>query len=352
MAKKVTRYEEQHSRNIERQSVKVASIFDDLAKEAGRIGWAARNTTEPFTFNKNKASLISVKKAVRESLSRVEKSVLSAVEVEWSLSNKKNDDIALSVASQHTEVLRQLLGRNTEALEAFQKRKIDGITLSDRVWRLEDKVLSEIEASIDVALKSGTSAAQLSRLVRQYMVEPDKLFRRVRDERGALQLSKNAKLFHPGQGVYRSSRANALRLARTEVNMAYRTADNVRWDDMDFIRGYEVKRSNNPYPCPICEALKGTYPKEFVFLGWHPNCRCYTVPVLGDADEFITRELLKLEGKEPPPFSAKEIPMPDNFISYVQNNSASLLNSADNGAEPYYLKINKEFLSKQGIWVG
>ena len=61
--------------------------------------------------------------------------------------------------------------------------------------------------------------------------------------------------YHPGQGVYRSSYKNALRLAATETNKAFRTADYERWQNMDFVTGIEVERSpTNHGPCPVCDA--------------------------------------------------------------------------------------------------
>jgi rubrerythrin len=261
MSRKVIRYEEQHRRNIERQAANVERLFNDYSTEAGKIGWAARNRPEPFSWQGNRALRAEAGKVVRGIIKDIEKNVLSAVEVEWLLSEKKNDDIAKELLSEQLQILRQYIGHNENALEAFKRRKIDGLNLSDRLWKLEDKMLVELESAIDVSLKTGTSAQQVAREIKRYLNEPERLYRRVRDERGVLQLSKNAKLFHPGQGVYRSSKANALRLARTEINMAYRTADNLRWDEMDFVYGYEVLRSSNPYECPICEALKGRYPK-------------------------------------------------------------------------------------------
>ena len=62
---------------------------------------------------------------------------------------------------------------------------------------------------------------------------------------GKLALSKNAKAFHPGQGVYRSSYKNAMRLTRTETNAAYRLADQDRWQRMDFVVGMRVHKSKN-----------------------------------------------------------------------------------------------------------
>lgn len=347
MADKGKKFEERHRRNIEQQSKKISAMFDDAAMEAARIGRYGRNSTAPFTFNK--ALKTDAKKVVRELLRGLDASIKSAVEVGWLLSDQKNDELVRSSLNNAPELIRSFLGHNASALAAFNARKIDGLTFSDRVWRLEDKVMKELESAIDVSLEKGKSAEQLGREVRQYLKDPEKLFRRVRDTRGVLQLSKSAKLFKPGQGVYRSSRANALRLARTEINMSYRTADNIRWEELDFILGYEVKRSNNPYPCPICEALKGIYPKEFNFIGWHPNCRCYTVPVLTDIEDFIEAELMRISGKEVAK-PVNNIQMPVSFTDYIQRNLTALYRSTDNGTEPYFLRLNKEYLSKIGVY--
>lgn len=107
----------------------------------------------------------------------------------------------------------------------------------------------------------------------------------MRDEKGVLRLSKAAKAYHPGRGVYRSSYKNALRLTATENNMAYRTADHLRWQQLDFVLGIEIKLSNN-HPCDdICNELAGVYPKDFKFVGWHPFCRCFSVPKLATREQ-------------------------------------------------------------------
>ena len=143
---------------------------------------------------------------------------------------------------------------------------------------------------MDVGIRNGLSADDMSQELRQYLKYPDKLFRRVRDEHGELQLSKRAAAFHPGRGVYRSSYKNARRLAATETNIAYMTADYERWQQLDFVVGIEIKLSNNhtlngmPFT-DICDKLKGRYPKDFKFTGWHPHCRCRAVTILKTDDE-------------------------------------------------------------------
>ena len=114
----------------------------------------------------------------------------------------------------------------------------------------------------------------------------------MRDEKGILRLSKAAKMYHPGRGVYRSSYKNALRLTQTEINMAYHSADHERWSQTDWIIGVRVSLSNNhtlngiPFH-DICDDVKGVYPKDFKFVGWHPKCRCHATPELAKREERI-----------------------------------------------------------------
>ena len=104
---------------------------------------------------------------------------------------------------------------------------------------------NDIEMGLDVGLRNGLSADEMSRDLRQYLQHPDMLFRRVRDEHGNLVLSQRAKAYHSGQGVYRSSYMNARRLAVTETNIAYRTSDYERMQQLDFVVGVEIRLSNN-----------------------------------------------------------------------------------------------------------
>jgi hypothetical protein len=125
--------------------------------------------------------------------------------------------------------------------------------------------------------------------------------------------------YHPGQGVYRSATQNALRLARTEINKAYHTADYLRWQKMDMVVGYRIRPSERFYTavCPICQSLAGVYPKNFVFTGFHCNCRCTCVPIMISDSEFEKM----LNGQD---FSAKQPDLPNNFKKWVKENSGKI----------------------------
>ena len=202
--------------------------------------------------------------------------------------------------------------------------------LSERVWKHLSQYKGELELGLDLSIGKGKSANEIARDLKQYLNEPDRLFRRVRDKHGNLHLSKNAQNYHPGQGVYRSSFKNAQRLARTETNRAYHEASWRKYQEWDFVVGYEVRLSNNPKHCPFCSAMAGKYPKEFKFFGWHPNCRCTTIPILAkDIDDVLESEKIT------------ELPKP---MRDWLNDNADKIEKAKN--KPWFVVENGEFLGK------
>jgi len=193
---------------------------------------------------------------------------------------------------------------------------------------------------------------RMSRDVRRYLRNPDKLFRRVRDKHGNLRLSKAAKAYHPGRGVYRSSYRNALRLTATENNMAYRTADHLRWQQQPFVVGIEIKLSNN-HTCKgvigrfvdICDDLAGVYPKDFKFVGWHPHCRCYCVPKQASKEEFMEYQQRLLNGEDVSNYHFKgEVKdLPRNFKDWYTDNTDRIARAK---TQPYFLRDNQKLIEK------
>ena len=172
-----------------------------------------------------------------------------------------------------------------KAADEFINRKIRGLKLSERVWRLEPGIKAQIETVLQLAILDGRSSIETANDLKMYLKEPDRLFRRVRDEKGRLQLSKAARTYHPGVGVYRSSFANANRLARNEINNAYRAAHWQQIQELDFVTGIKINLSNNHPVTDICDTLKGIYPKSFRWHGWHVQCRCNMTTILCSQEE-------------------------------------------------------------------
>jgi len=297
------------------------------------------NPDKSFQFSDHKSLSPEATKILQNLYSKIYNEIKNGIKSEWNNANDINDKL-IKILVTNIDDYPQYFQRNEAARQMYTARVgRDGLNLSQRIWRNVSQFKEEIEMAFDVGLSDGRSAAELSRDIRKYLNEPEKLFRRVRDTRGNLQLSKNAKAYNPGQGVYRSSYKNSMRVARTEINMAYRNADILRWQQLDFVVGYEVHRSStNPYECPICEQLQGKYPKSFIFTGWHPQCRCYVTPVMMTQEEFVKVQKQILKGEKPNIKSKNEVrDLPDGFKRYIQDNKDRIQNAK---SLPYFIKDN------------
>lgn len=352
--KKTTRfsiqsYDNTHYRQTEQYASAIDALFDrattEIAKAASKGEY---DPNKPFSFADYPGVQSVMQQVTSQLASRLTTTIETGSEREWLFACKKNDGFVASImdtSKLSKAQLRKMQDRNLDALDTFQKRKVEGMNLSQRVWKYVGQYREQMETAIDVGLGEGRSAQQLARDVKQNLKDPNRLFRRVRDKRGNLVLSKAARAFHPGQGVYRSSVKNAQRLARSEINMAYRESDFLRWQQLDFVVGFEIKRSNHEplCKCKTCERLVGRYPKTFKFKGWHPQCMCYAVPILMDEETFDENELGDLKaalfGTEYKKLQAKNLvtDVPDGFKEWVKEHEEAQKNW---GSTPYFIKDN------------
>lgn len=354
---KTDKWERQHRADMARIERQVLAIYEAAAREAAAIGMTVGDLTgDLFTFDRYPITKERIERLINDMHDRLETVVVNGVNSQWTLANNKNNELCRRVFGEAMNSLtlqqqRRYFNNHDAAREAFLARKEAGLGLSDRVWRYSDLYRHEIELGLDVGLRAGTSADELTRELRSYLKYPDKLFRRVRDEHGQLVLSQAAKDFHPGQGVYRSSYMNARRLAATETNMAYRTADYDRYQDLDFVVGIEVHLSNN-HNCKgvpagayydICDELQGKYPKDFKFTGWHPHCRCYVTTILKTDKEIAADNERIMAGLEPSEESENEVMvLPKGFVDWQY---ANVERAKNHYTMPYFVHDNPQYIN-------
>lgn len=340
-----------HYRATEQYANAVDNLFAVATEEIARAASKADfNPDKPFTFD----DYPKVKSAMQTIVAGLTKKVQTVVETgsrkQWLFSCKKNDAFIKSVfdtTKLKKSDLKQMMDKRLDALATFQGRKVAGMNLSQRVWKYTTQFREQIEHALDVGLGEGRSAQELSRDVRQNLKDPNRLFRRVRDKRGNLVLSKAAQAFHPGQGVYRSSYKNAMRLTRSEINMAYRESDYQRWQALDFVVGFEIMRSNHEplCKCSTCEKLVGRYPKTFKFVGWHPQCMCFAIPIMEDfysegrRNDRVNRLKAALNGTTAKKYISPETidKMPDGFNEWVDAHKDIQKNWS---STPYFIRDN------------
>ena len=338
-------HDKQHVLRLLNQQGQVKRIFDDFTRRSGLLltKWTEKNTDNVWVRN------ASLEKQIDKLLTELHDNLLIDINNNttgaWEASNLKNDDLLkafikdmalpeLIGKSKFEELEKGMFAHNMEALKAFQQRKIEGLTLSDTVWKSVDGAKQNLEYYLSSGISTGRPAASIASDIRQLLQDPDKRFRRVRNDEGKLILSKPMQDYHPGQGIYRSSYKNALRVAATETNMAYHTADYERWSNQGFILGIEVHRSkSNKGPCAICDPMVGKYPKDYKFKGQHPWCICQAVPIMLEGEEYID---YLLTGVVPE----------DKIIKTVPQSAIDFVNAKETNKNQWFVKENKKYLIK------
>lgn len=350
-------YERQHIANLARYGKMIDEIFRAATREAAAIGVLVQNfdKSRVFSFADYPITHERVHSLLSRLASGIETAVVNGIEAEWTLANNKCSALSQRVFGNNVGRLtqaqyRRYFSSNDDARQAFLARKEQGLNLSERVWRYTNDFKSDIELGLDVGIRSGLDADAMSRELRQYLQQPERLYRRVRDEHGNLVLSQRASNYHPGQGVYRSSYKNARRLAVTETNMAYRTAEYDRLQELDFVVGIEIKLSNN-HTCngvplrDICDDLCGRYPKDFKFTGWHPHCRCHVITILKTEAELMEENRAILNGEEPSHDSVNRVDdVPEAFTNWLADNQDRAKRSF---SMPYFIADNPMYIPNE-----
>ena len=347
----VEKWNNDHIKHVNDYLQQVGDLYEAAIGELIRIGMAYGYSAQGgdlFSFASNKARQENASASLSAFKDRLKTIVTAGIASEWAFANEKVDSWVKELFSDPKD---GYMLHNLDALDAFAERTTYGHTLSGRVWNITRQFQQQVELSLSVGISEGRSAAKISQDVRAYLNNPDKLFRKVRNAFGEKVLSKKGMSYHPGQGVYRSSYQNALRMVRTEINSAYMEADYLRWQQLDFIVGYEVKTSKTHAkwlakfwyprfkkgraPLEICDAMEGKYPKDFKFIGWHPNCRCYAVPILAN-------EGTGADWWEAPQNEVNELPQ--GLQKWVDANMSRIKQADKRGTLPYWISENKKFI--------
>ena len=361
-------------RRTERYAAGVRALYDqalaDIAKEFANMDY---DPSRVFSFDE-----VGKFNRVNEIMTRLESQIQQVV-----------DKGVVSEFEQAyngcNELIRHVVGKNisAEVAKAFMPKVASGnaakvfikanragnIIASQRVW--DGATLGQMETAVDEGLMEGMPATRMAKLLEDYLVDPDSCFRRFRIKTGVDADGKSMygrkwkkRIIHQdgsttwkdadprdypvGSGVYHSSYKNALRYTRTTTNIAYRTADYDRYQDLPFVIGIEIKTSGNHPESDICDELAGEYPKDFLWVGWHPNCRCYQVPILAKPDEVEKMTDAIMDGEDPNnvPVEGRITDVPDKFKGWVDKNKERIVEAK---RLPYFLRDNGKS-DKQGVW--
>lgn len=316
----------------------VESIYENLNLEAARIIGITDlsiDNEKPFKWSDYPQTKKRIKDLQKRFVEDINTIIYSGTSEEWKNSNEVQDLLANKVlqaydATIDREKYKILYQTNSDALKAFQNRKDKGLTISDKLWNQSALYKQELEEAISCAIQKGTSAVTLSKRISKYLLDFPSLQEDYKERFGKASKAVDCE--------YRS-----LRLAASEINMAYRTAENERWRQMDFVVGYEIKLSNTHPEHDICDMLAGKYPKDFVWTGWHPLDRCYKIPILKTEEEFW-----EWDGRsETSIASVNEVKdVPDGFKKWVLDNQERIKEAKKRNTLPYFLRDNKSVYQK------
>lgn len=94
----------------------------------------------------------------------------------------------------------------------------------------------------------------------------------------------------------------------------------------------------------ICDTLKGRYPKDFKFVGWHPHCRCHVVTILKTEEEMMRDTQRILNGEQPLKGSVNTVKsVPSAFKDWVEEHSERI---EKGGKLPYFIADNRKRVNK------
>lgn len=316
----------------------VESIYEDLNLEAAKIVGITDFTIDsdrPFMWSDYPQTRKRIRDLQERFVEDIGAVIYSGTSEEWKNSNEVQDLLAnkvlqtygATIGKKNYEILYQ---PNNDALKAFQQRKDKGFTISDKLWNQSTLYKQELEEAISCAIQKGTSAIILSKQISKYLLDFPQLQKDYKERFGKASRAMDCE--------YRS-----IRLAASEINMAYRQAENLRWQQMDFVVGYEIKLSNN-HTCngnpfqDICDILAGKYPKDFQWTSWHPLCRCYKIPILKTEEEFW-----EWDGRnEATTASVNEVKdVPDAFKKWINEN---IQRAKSWDSAPYFIRDNDKYI--------
>lgn len=310
---------------LQKYILQVQAVYDGICSKIGNaVELTDYDGIKEFSFGDYPELSAPIKSALNDYVSSMGQIIHSGTSKEWRESNLLQDLLAEKVLKAYDfdkggDKYKRYFQPNSDALKAFQERAVNGMKLSDKLWVQAEGVRKELECAISASIDRGQSAITLSKRLSQYLNDFPSLQKDYGEKFGKAAKCKDCE--------YAS-----MRLARSEINMAYRTAEHKRWQQFDFILGFEVKLSGRHPANDICNDLAGKYPKDFKFVGWHPNCMCYAVPIVMSDTEYYGEAAKKR--------NLYIDDVPDGYKLWVLNNQDRIANYKN---LPYFLADNPKW---------
>jgi len=152
-----------------------------------------------------------------------------------------------------------------------------GYTLSQRIWEASTRTRNKIDAFVHDAIRNGTGALQLSRILEQFLT-PGRARLRTRKPYGT------------------DASFDAMRLARSEIGRTFNAASWVSSYLNPYVQTMDWRLSPSHPRFDICDGLAAGSPYSvhttpIPVSASHPQCICSLIPNVTDDPRTATREL-------------------------------------------------------------
>lgn len=203
------------------------------------------------------------------------------------------DDVKKRVLKKEGDRWLTLASTNKHA--TFNVWKIydaDGLNLSKRIWRMADEASKNIQKQVMLSLQTGMSAERLKNQILKTSEQVEvKIPKYLEQQLKSASPEKMAQEI--AKYVERKEAYNAKRVARTEIQKAWRGSYMEQVKQLNFVKGVKWNLSKSHSEKCICEDYAfanlglglGVYPVDAVPNGGlppHPNCFCYLTSVLDE----------------------------------------------------------------------
>lgn len=291
---------------------------------------ASKDISKRFTTVKGKRFAKVLQKEIAQLREQLHSNIERGIKQHWKLGNAKGNNFTdgyLQNIKISDQLYKSFRNPNLSALNAFLNRTDKGMNLSKRVWSLTNDMEKQIQEYLGSGVAVGKSSIQISKDLNRFI---------------------NGKSI-PYKGTLLKARNitwQAIRLAVTETNMAYRFAEEIKMQRLPFVTGCTIFLSD-AHPRPdICDELRGDYPKGFVWGGWHPVCICYRVWKTLSKEDFV--QFMKTGQIAKRHFITKMSP---NMNAFMRKNTDAFKGYIKRGTEPYWMRDNftKELTMREDI---
>ncbi|MGE5593174.1 MAG: hypothetical protein ACM3X3_05785 [Betaproteobacteria bacterium] len=289
-----------------RQEPAIRKIYLDAADRVAEEIRRLKPTIGPLTRNHLKA----LEKSLRAEADRISQAITKKLEedlplavkagaspLQWQLMQAVQDaGIRLSA----WKIQRGFGDVNARAVEAIWARTRNGMKLSNRIWEKGTEAREAIRTIIWDSTARGRDAVKIARDIEKY----------VRHGRGTLAKDYPNMMERMGKRIPKNLSYEALRLARTEMTMAFQEGTYAAGRVNPSYRGVRWMLSSSHPLRDVCDDLAeadlynlgpGGYPAGEEPITPHPNCLCYQIPLVENTGEFVERlkRWLRDPGSEP-----------------------------------------------------